>query len=299
MLESRAERLCVYCGEASVTKEDFFGRGVRKLLSPTVPRRLHQGSSFAELGPDGLPVVRATLKNGAVASGKLQIACAKCNNEWMGGLQSNVLPVLASRIRSPETFPPLDLDARNALAAWVTMVVMSYEFKHLPSQVVPQEHRDFLRLNRRPPPNWFISMGRYSGSQETAISHFGFTEGALDSDGHLIMTTWAQSTTFVLGNLLFHAYSSGFLQTAQRPKLEEMIQQFGLCLLTNFQPGDTTIETIHGDESANAIAEFIVPPGLAPHRPMINLSASPQTPVDGEEGAHDALCSAKVNIASG
>lgn len=211
-MTKRSKKRCAFCGDQSrLTREHVFAEWLQRhfpLVNPTTTRRV---TVPVDETPSGrmLHRVETTTRTGDHLSQRIKCVCVKCNNEWMSRLQEAAIPLVVPFFEG--RWPPLTEAEAACLAAWVAMSVMVIEQADPRSAHISQEQRTHLKNTGSVPPSWFTSITGYQGTGVPNASylhralHFslepikGSASPTITSDGH--------STMFVLGSVLFHAFS--------------------------------------------------------------------------------------------
>lgn len=129
----------------------------------------------------------------------------------MSQLQEAVKPRLLPLLDGKQAF--LKLYDQKILAAWATMCVMTGEFYSPDHVSVPFADREYLRLYREPPPQWRIWIGRYiRGKWQGYWIHHSVPilddEDLPEAGSDYVPAPNTQITTFIVGQLFIHAFSS-------------------------------------------------------------------------------------------
>lgn len=144
-------------------------------------------------------------------SRQLRIVCRSCNHGWMSILQQRAKPYLIPLMRGDKII--LDKHAQHILASWAAMAVMVAEHLAPDKVAVPQIDRRYLWLTKLPPKaGWKIWIGNYRrGNWAGYWVHNSLPVGeeyvAYTVNGR-VPTPNTQITTFVVGHLYVHAFSS-------------------------------------------------------------------------------------------
>jgi hypothetical protein len=157
-------------------------------------------------------------RTGEPQSGALRIACADCNNGWMSRLQSATKPILLPLIAGEKIVLPRN--DMTTLAAWIAMFTMVAEFmdKSGVRIGIPYSDRQWLKAHKTPPPkNWKIWIALYAPEDEpikwqglwvhNTIPIRGEEDIPKTSDLGIDFPN-TQCTTFVIGKLYVHVFSS-------------------------------------------------------------------------------------------
>jgi hypothetical protein len=127
----------------------------------------------------------------------------------MSQIQNGVKDLLLQMMNG--RWPTLGQHEQALLASWATMFTMVVDFADLRTQAVTLEERDLFRRTLRPPPNWLVWCGLYSGVRwHTNFWHKGmaYTPERKAPPKGIAFKCDTQVTTFALGKLLFQTASS-------------------------------------------------------------------------------------------
>jgi hypothetical protein len=161
-------------------------------------------------GPGALYHSQIRPRAGDPLASKVKIVCKACNSGWMSRLQSGAKPALIPLIEGRPSI--LSASAQGAIAAWCAMSTMTGEFLSFdPTAIaISQAERDWLRDFQTPPKNWKIWIGHYP-RRKGIWTHYVIPLRAKDifnvPDDPLALPN-TQTTTFVIGNLFVHIFSS-------------------------------------------------------------------------------------------
>jgi hypothetical protein len=211
---------CIFCGENVDSAEHIISQWLHPYLA-----RTHSIMSRRQLpkGHSGSPLttVRLKYRQGPSLNIRLRRTCKKCNNTWMSGLETAVMPTLAALV----TGSPIELgeDAHRALARWVvlkTIVIDSYQ----PTvAAITPEQREAFKQNYEIPAFWLISIARNQGIRWRAKwAHRSYTSVLAPSFSRPERAN-SQATTIGLGQLIIHSYSAPYdlgysrMERAMRP----------------------------------------------------------------------------------
>ena len=172
---------CVFCGrDADLTDEHVWPDWLRKHLPyPGVSDRT--AARMARV--PGSAMRRAVdVRQWKAKERKLPLLCLSCNNHWLSDIESRTSPILAPLIRGE----PAALTERDQarLALWAVKTTVLLQFTMAPDQQgVPQAHFDYLYQRRAIPPHVWVWIASYDGEPYNTI--FGWQrlspEVALDA----------------------------------------------------------------------------------------------------------------------
>lgn len=155
-----AERQCAYCSNRGVTEEHYWGKWTKKIVPRPGKKRLHY-TDMTNLSGEHPETVRSewTSQSGDLRSGKLKVVCKTCNEGWMRLTNEAAAPAL-SRLAEGQWFAPT-AEERHAIANWLTMFTMTWEFRDHATMSATQGEREHLRVHRRPPEGWWVGIAPY------------------------------------------------------------------------------------------------------------------------------------------
>jgi hypothetical protein len=198
---------CVFCGRTGVTKGHVWPKWISKLLPPATHHDHYVGRFFTfTTGTDG-PPQSTEKRQGHATSRKPRNTCAKCNNEWMSRIENAAIGPTAPLILNQPFL--LDTISQRLLVSFLCLMSMRLEFLGT-MRAVPQADREWLMHNFQPTRSWKIWIARYGG--ENSGQHFSRYCGmqAASSPPEKVGDAYCntQVTTFVIGQLCAHLYSS-------------------------------------------------------------------------------------------
>ena len=203
---AKPQRFCIYCGGAGLTKEHIWGNWLKNHIPRDMP---HYSQYSAWVHPTHTDAVQKK-HPGDIHSRKPRIVCELCNTGWMSRLQETTKPILLPLIGGKKTeLTPRD---QRCLAAWCCMVAMNAEYVNTDRVAIQQKDRDCLHLTGVAPNNWTIRIANYiRGVWPGHMVHNVFRIDSEDRPkvnvkGLPIPNT--QTTTFVVGRLYVHCFSS-------------------------------------------------------------------------------------------
>ena len=151
---------CIFCGAADeLTAEDWWPRWLTRYLpSPFDAQRRTTTSTLAtDFKTNHLGVIAPAWKARGALYSPLKVVCRECNNDWMSGLQHRASGYLKPLVSGE--WQQLDTDAQLAIAAWMTMLTMVYDFYDMNTQNVTALERTTFKETLTPPSNWIVSLG--------------------------------------------------------------------------------------------------------------------------------------------
>lgn len=201
--------VCIFCaGTGPLTEEDWWPKWLHRYLPSPFNAQRHTARSG--LKPDfesrHLGTIAPEWKGRGSLYSPLKVVCRNCNNRWMSSLQNRANLYLKPLIK--DEWAPFDEEAQSAVASWMTMLCMVYDFRNMDTQNITQAERGAFFINHVPPSNWIISVGFL---RNTYI-HGKVWQRALGvhlSPDDIIKRPYnVQSTTIAIGKLLLHAFST-------------------------------------------------------------------------------------------
>jgi hypothetical protein len=152
---------------------------------------------------------KAEIRDGDPRSRRAYVACERCNTGWMSRLQEAAKPHLLPLIKGERAFiKPYD---QRLIAAWAATCVMCAEWYNPELVSIPFSDREYLRLYLEAPKSWKIWIGRYlRGKWKGYWVHHSvpILENVPEPDDATPWSPNTQTTTFVVGQLFIHAFSS-------------------------------------------------------------------------------------------
>jgi hypothetical protein len=194
---------CIFCGGGSLSKEHFWPAWSVKLFPPGSHAEHYEVLvTRTEIDTLARPV-EVQSRQGSTTTKKIRVVCQKCNNEWMGDIETAAKPILSRVILGRADV--LDQAAQKVLAVWIALKVMVGEQNRPKDAVVTQEQRDEFKENRTIPEGMRIWIANYKG--ETWRFRYRRHNATLTLPNPKVMPVGGknvQTTTFGFGNLLVH-----------------------------------------------------------------------------------------------
>lgn len=201
MAKKKQERgYCIFCGGTPLSKEHIWADWLRDYIPRTSKRTDHNVSIVA--GFDFEKSKGKVNRPGDPHSQRLRVVCEACNNGWMSNIQNRVKANLSNLVVGQSG--DFSEEGRLLLSVWATMFTYIWEQAE-PKLVTstPEERREFMDKGT-PPAGWSVWMCRYTGTRwrGKAWRRAGLIQGLEDS------YTPLQTTTFAVGKIAFHTFSS-------------------------------------------------------------------------------------------
>jgi hypothetical protein len=212
------KRRCIFCDEhAKLTKEHLWSKWTRQLVQRD---SLKHEYAIQVFNIDGIDRTVKTIAGDARSRG-LRAVCEKCNSGWMGSIEEWAKPSLVPLIKGTGAF--LNRDNQRAIATWIAMKAMVGEYFDLTKVAIPLSERQFMRDNRcAPDANWKIWIGNYERTKwlgQYAHGAMGIAPSVRAKDRKPEIPN-TQVTTFVIGKLYAHVFSS---------EIARLVSRFSLC----------------------------------------------------------------------
>lgn len=201
-------RQCLFCLNPANSKEHVWANWLRAYVPRT---QINHIETLVELDVTGEEQVTPIRKSGDPRSRKLKIVCTTCNNGWMSQVQDKAKPYLVRLIAGEKC--ELPRQARSALARWAALFVTVQEQIHPDLASISAEDREWIRTRPTAPHNWSVWMGRFidpdghSRSSRNAIPVVAKEELYRQRGLFGQVAYNAQTSTFLVGPVLFHAIS--------------------------------------------------------------------------------------------
>jgi hypothetical protein len=261
---TQPRKQCAYCSNYGVTKEHYWGRWSAKYIprqaGDTNDHIVTRVTSVAERQVAAVAKKGRGLRQGSIQSQQLRVVCGQCNNGWMKQTNLAAEPMLA-RLAKKEKFPTGRKD-QNALASWIAMFSMTYEFADHWSLATPQSEREHLREHGLPPSNWAVWIGAYGeGRWTNQLNHKGAYIKPSDQgrspefDVRIAPNMNTQMTVFTFGSLLIAAFST---RVSDCLDIDSFTKMTGLRRIwpTPLGPGTRSLRTFN-DTEVDYIAHWI------------------------------------------
>ena len=221
------KKLCIFCGGGPLSKEHIVPNWLGKKHFKSKNTDICFIESVEVSGntkSDSFEKKKFVKKRqGNLHSRTIRIVCVSCNNGWMSSIDEKAKPIINDLFFGLKRMLTSE-DQRN-LSAWISLktIINEYSSVKYPLSIddvvtIPQSERTFLMENKVPSLNWLIQIYRLNDEnwsqnffhyvlrieKKTKIEN-GISKNYIFSlDG--VPNT--QSTTFGVGNFLFHAASS-------------------------------------------------------------------------------------------
>jgi hypothetical protein len=198
-----SKRICIFCGDAPVTREHILGRWIQRLAgidgSKSGSLTFHTPGTARERFFEAPPLGRTA-----------KVVCAGCNNGWMSNLESEAAPVLTPLFEGRSGV--LTEEALAILSRWAFKTAFVIDAAGLQSggPLTPQADRFAFRETARPPGMSAVWLTTWPGTTTTWTAHWGLElgEGKQDSRGPntygatiaifpIVLRTYATSVTAV------------------------------------------------------------------------------------------------------
>jgi hypothetical protein len=203
----RPQRFCIFCRKAGLTHEHVWADWLKRFIPKTAVEYTYLA---ATLHPTQSDFKRKKIA-GDLQSRRLRVVCKSCNNGWMGKLQERAKPRLLPLMQSEVT--AFDAGVQETIAAWIAMFTMVAEHFDPRKVVSTQAEREYLRKNRKPPPNWQIWIADYErGDWPALLAHFAVPISSPHCAPEIMDNGLprpnTQTMSFVVGRLYVHVRSS-------------------------------------------------------------------------------------------
>jgi hypothetical protein len=100
-------------------------------------------------------------QQGTMTTIKVKIVCQKCNNEWMSEIVDKAKPIVRSLLLGKSMV--INPTQQRELATWIALCCITAEYLPGNDIVVPASHRRYLFRHHRPPEEFSIFIGHFSG----------------------------------------------------------------------------------------------------------------------------------------
>jgi hypothetical protein len=203
-------RQCIFCGDSPLTSEHVPAQWISRLFPDT-------SGVFTITSREDRTIVRAWWSE--QVSRVARFVCRRCNNEWMGQLENEMIPLLTGMILIPpealsDDPPPgrgrlLSPHDQGRLALWAVKTAMVLDYTDsLRIRRIPSEHRRWLFENQRPPPNTFVWLAGYSEGEMIGIHRARAVE--LKVEGVLLEGVETYLSTFSIGPLVLQVIGTTY-----------------------------------------------------------------------------------------
>ncbi len=197
---------CAFCGGPGLTKSHIWPEWVEKFLP--VPHTHHEQltGQFATFVPTAAhPDFERRVKQGHVGTRKPRNTCVACNGKWMRTIEEATLPFMEQLLNGTPYL--LETFSQRALATFLCLVTMRLELAST-MKPIPAAHRDWIRTHFEPPPGWQIWIAKYEGAPVMDERFMAIQIASSPDVPRGIEHCNTQVSTFVVGALCAHLYSS-------------------------------------------------------------------------------------------
>ena len=200
----RHQRPCIFCGRhGNKSKEHFYPEWLREFIATDGVH--NSATTVTQLGNAPKVLTGSSRRQGHLITKKFRVVCESCNNGWMSQIESAVKPILLAGVHGVEL--SLDREKQRNLAAWVCLKAMVCEHSDAKLASTPFVDRHAFYNDRLIPEYFRLYIGAHSTNSVTwvyrhsATISFDRTTRPVLLDG---LQRNVQTTTFILGRLLFH-----------------------------------------------------------------------------------------------
>jgi hypothetical protein len=200
-------------------------------------------------------------RQGPMTQRRIRNVCGRCNNGWMSQIVDRAKPFAASMIQDQPA--ELSLVAQRDLAGWIALGTIMGEFTDEPTACIPPNDRQTVMQTIAPPPLWTICVGRYAGAEYAPhrYRHWGIQFLVQSKPGPVRLASAqperVQTTTYVLGALLVHVFSTTHLAFANQIRRDhtpdQLVRVWPPCTDTLVWPASRPV----GDAYVNGIHDAI------------------------------------------
>lgn len=202
----RPTRRCIFCNATGVTVEHIWPKWLRRYVPPALKKHTYAGILVDRAGSERI----ARTWSGDPTSRGIKAVCEKCNNGWMSQLEERAKPILI-RLLSGGT-RVLSREDQTILASWSAMHIMVAEHFEPEKSAIPSTDHRYLWQTGLAPDTWKIWIGNYRRGKW--VGYWVHHALAIDEDyvsysseGSIARGN-TQTTTFIVGQLYIHAFSS-------------------------------------------------------------------------------------------
>lgn len=191
-----------------MSKQHIWPKWLSKIRKPLAASHTQvTGEFLSRPGLGNRPIVR-NIHQGHAGSRKIKTVCQICNNGWMSQIEEAAKDAAVPLILDRES--KLTSDQQRELARWFTLMTMMVEFTDPATAALTGKDRTFFKINRDPPPNFKMWIGRYIGKhpEQHWCRHIGMNMSLTPEPSDDPYKCNTQVTTIVLGALCIHTYSS-------------------------------------------------------------------------------------------
>jgi hypothetical protein len=161
-MPARPQGFCRFCGGSGLTDAHIWDEWLQDLI----PAGWDRWESWVS-GPSGTNIDDPSIyerkpKQGAVHTKVSRKICGRCNNEWMNQIGLAAKDAVTQLVQGMSI--ELLTDQQRAVATWFALAAMLADLQTRSETKFPESDRQYMFLNKKPPPHWFIFIGQYGGS---------------------------------------------------------------------------------------------------------------------------------------
>jgi hypothetical protein len=170
-LPRKPQRKCIFCGEGGtagnqMSEEHIWSKWMHEYL-PELPSRLNVIGMHRIR--QGEYTANEKVRERDVFNRRFRLVCQRCNSGWMGAIEEEAKPLLATIIQGKRS--TLLRKHRNSIAVWIALKVMITECIDPADSVITQSERNEFRLTRKIPKSLRI----WIGTHDTPEWHAGYS----------------------------------------------------------------------------------------------------------------------------
>jgi len=205
-MTTNTPRRCAFCGGRPLTREHIWADWLKQYI----PRTMSSYESYSAIQHRTHIEENIQKISGDPHSWRVRCVCKLCNERWMSRIQEDAKSIAVTLLSGNKT--TLKREDQRIITMWIAMAVICGEFSNRKTVTTTACGRLWLKELRMLPPYWRIWIGYYK--RKTWIPHW-IHNPFLVSEKHVpdaALGNWAsyntQTTTYVVGQLFIHAFSS-------------------------------------------------------------------------------------------
>jgi len=199
---------CVFCSNGSLSKQHMWPDWIKKIL-PRIETSHSQYLTRFSMHTGNAVLLQPEFQQhrGNIGARKIRNVCRTCNSGWMSRIEEKAKPTLTKLILGEDI--ELTITDQILVSTWATLMAIIAEYTDISTLSISENDRQWIMNNSKPPHEWKIWLGRYSGNEwKIRYRHHGLAAVQLPFLGNRNVPCNTQTTTIVAGNMFMHMQST-------------------------------------------------------------------------------------------
>lgn len=196
-----------------MSKQHLWPEWIQKIIPKGKPEHAAYNTKYRPVLGSGGEIHaerKVSIKQGDIKVKQLRIVCKEhCNSGWINHVEDATKEFLVPLMKG-ECFT-LTPQHQHTFALWLSIATSVWEFTDPGAKAIPASDLSYIYNHRRPPPGWFMWIGRYRGSEDntTYQHHAGliFEADSFSPSDRVRPDLNRQITSLWLGSLFMHVCS--------------------------------------------------------------------------------------------